>query len=101
MHKHRSEKSATARYRVLDTERRHFRWVSPDALHGLVRRGLARTFGTRQRVHGLILLVSRAEALAADEGPRVFVKPQPAKPGTYREHVANSWYIHQHCGARL
>jgi hypothetical protein len=103
MHTH--HRDSARRIHVLDQNGAHFRWVNAEGMLWLTRNNLARTFGTARKVHGLLLLVTTAEAVVAERG-RKFLEP-PSRPRrrvshrTYRELVGGGYHLHQLCGARL
>jgi len=100
---HKETTDKKNRYRVLDQSGRHYRWTTAAGLTQLVRDGAAKTYGTRKCVHGVQLTCSRTEASGKSErSTTILTKPKAATgPGVYREHVAQSWYVFQHCGVRL
>lgn len=87
-----------ARLRVLDSERRHYRWVDDVDARELIRGGLARAFG-RKVVRGLILLVPAAVATAGGWGKPALTPRSYGRNTTRREHVADRWYVCQHAPA--
>jgi hypothetical protein len=80
------------KYRVLNSAGAHAFFATEDELAKLVRAGFGRTFGTRRNVRGMKLT-----ATVADAGALLFGNTGAAsRLGTFREHIANRFYIFQH-----
>lgn len=93
-----TDKPERSRFRVIDQERRHYRWIdAAGALH-MIRGGLARSFGPGESVLGLILVVPRAVATAGGWGKPIHTAHSYGRRTVVREHVAERFYVYQHSG---
>ena len=70
----------------------HALWATEAEASQLIRAGLASTYGSRRKVHGLVLRCNEAEA-----GTLLYGAGNSAsRRGVHREHVAQKFYIWQH-----